>query len=164
MVSRQFSRHLSLTPAVFKEIRHTETDKKIVVEGVMPRTEANTAVKCCGGGQHECHPFCKSPIVDKVKHTDVLILDQFLDSKGEMYSKEDLKICNRQWSRLHKLAQMSQRAGLMPGKEFYCSEYRNTKWGSQNCYWDENTIDVQWNWNKNKSKYKEFKTGRFRHH
>ncbi len=94
MVSRQFSRHLSLTPAVFKEIRHTETDKKIVVEGVMPRTEANTAVKCCGGGQHECHPFCKSPIVDKVKHTDVLILDQFLDSKGEMYSKEDLKICN----------------------------------------------------------------------
>ena len=94
MVSRQSSRHLSLTPAVFKEIRHTETDKKIVVEGVMPRTEANTAVKCCGGGQHECHPFCKSPIVDKVKHTDVLILDQFLDSKGEMYSKEDLKICN----------------------------------------------------------------------
>ena len=94
MVSRQSSRHLSLTPAVFKEIRHTETDKKIVVEGVMPRTEANSAVKCCGGGQHECHPFCKSPIVDKVKHTDVLILDQFLDSKGEMYSKEDLKICN----------------------------------------------------------------------
>ena len=94
MVSRQSSRHFSLTPAVSKEIRHTETDKKIVVEGVMPRNEANTAVKCCGGGQHECHPFCKSPIVDKVKHTDVLSLDQFLDSKGEMYSKEDLKICN----------------------------------------------------------------------
>ena len=94
MVSRQSSRHFSLTPAVSKEIRHTETDKKIVVEGVMPRNEDNAAVKCCDGGQHECHPFCKSPIVDKVKHTDVLILDQFLDSKGEMYSKEDLKICN----------------------------------------------------------------------
>ena len=43
---------------------------------------------------------------------------------------------------------MCQRAGLMPGKEFYCEEYRQTKWGSQNCYWDEQTIDVQWNNNK----------------
>ena len=94
LVSRQSLRHFSLTPAVFKEIRHTETDKKIVVEGVVPRTEVNSSVKCCSGGQHECHPFCKSPIVGKVKHTDVLILDQFVDSKGEMYSKEDLKICN----------------------------------------------------------------------
>ena len=94
LVSRQPIRHFCLTPAVFKEIKHTETDKKIVVEGVMPRKEVDTSVKCCSGGQHECHPFCKSPIVSKVKHTDVLILDQFVDSKGEMYSKEDLKICN----------------------------------------------------------------------
>ena len=92
MVSRQSSRHLCLTPVIFKEVRHTETDKKIVVEGVMPRTEVKTSG--CSGGQFECHPFCKSPIVSKVKHTDVLILDQFVDSKGEMYSKEDLKICN----------------------------------------------------------------------
>ena len=92
MVSRQSSRHLCLTPVIFKEVRHTETDKKIVVEGVMPRTEVKTSG--CSGGQIECHPFCKSSIVGKVKHTDVLILDQFVDSKGEMYSKEDLKICN----------------------------------------------------------------------
>ena len=52
----------------------------------------------------------------------------------------------------------------MPGKEFYCSDYRKTKWGAQNCYWDENTIDVQWNWNKNKMKYREFKTGNFKHY
>lgn len=62
------------------------------------------------------------------------------------------------------MVQMCQRAGLMPGKEFYCSDYRKTKWGSQNCYWDENTIDVQWNWTKNKNKYKEFKTGKFKHY
>ena len=29
----------------------------------------------------------------EVKHTDVLILNQFVDSKGEMYSQEDLGIC-----------------------------------------------------------------------
>ena len=68
----------------------------------------------------------------------------------------------RQWTRLFKLVQMCQRSGLMPGKEFYCSEYRQTKWGSQNCYWDENTIDVQWEVNKLKRKRKEFYTGQFK--
>jgi len=57
---------------------------------------------------------------------------------------------------------MSQRAGLMPGKEFYCKDYRNTKYGSQNCYWDEKTIDVQWNTVKQKRKTGEFKTGMFK--
>ena len=52
----------------------------------------------------------------------------------------------------------------MPGKDFYCSDYRKTKWGSQNCYWDEKTIDVQWNENKRKSKIREFKTGFFKNY
>ena len=50
----------------------------------------------------------------------------------------------------------------MPGKEFYCEEYRQTKWGSQNCYWDEQTIDVQWNVNKLKKKRSEFYSGNFK--
>jgi len=50
----------------------------------------------------------------------------------------------------------------MPGKEFYCKDYRNTKYGSQNCYWDEKTIDVQWNTVKQKRKTGEFKTGMFK--
>lgn len=68
----------------------------------------------------------------------------------------------RQWSRLFKLIQMSQRAGLMPGKEFYCQDYRKTKWGRHNCYWDEKTIDIQWNWNSTGRKIKEYKSGMFR--
>ena len=50
-----------------------------------------------------------------MKHTDVLVIDQFLTSTGEIYSQEDLGICKRQWVRLRKLAEMAQRAGLMPG-------------------------------------------------
>ena len=50
-----------------------------------------------------------------MKHTDVLVIDQFLTSSGEIYSQEDLGICKRQWVRLRKLAEMAQRAGLMPG-------------------------------------------------
>lgn len=167
-VARQVSsRSLYMSASCHKQIKHTETEQRIVVEGVMPAPAAPApadSVSACGGGKHQCHPFCKSPIVNKVKHTDVLILDQFVDSKGEMYSMHDLKICTRQWSRLHKLVQMCQRAGLMPGKEFYCSDYRQTKWGSQNCYWDEKTIDIQWNRNQLGKKIREFKTGRFRNY
>ena len=65
---------------------------------------------------------------------------------------------------MFKLVQMCQRAGLMPGKEFYCSDYRKTKWGSQNCYWDEKTIDIQWDENKLRQKKEEFLTGNFRHY
>ena len=50
----------------------------------------------------------------------------------------------------------------MPGKEFYCGEYRQTKWGSQNCYWDEATIDVQWDNNKLRQKRREFTSGNFK--
>ena len=46
----------------------------------------------------------------QVKHMDVLILDQFV------YSQEELELYLRQWSRVWKLVQMCQRAGLMPGK------------------------------------------------
>ena len=50
----------------------------------------------------------------------------------------------------------------MPGKEFYCQDYRKTKWGRHNCYWDEKTIDIQWNWNSTGRKIKEYKSGMFR--
>ena len=96
-VARQVSsRSLYMSASCHKQIKHTETEQRIVVEGVMPAPAAPApadSVSACGGGKHQCHPFCKSPIVNKVKHTDVLILDQFVDSKGEMYSMHDLKIC-----------------------------------------------------------------------
>jgi hypothetical protein len=45
------------------------------------------------------------------------------------------------------------------GKEFYCQEIRETKWGSQNCYWDEKTIDIQWKKNQDKIKRSYYTTG-----
>ena len=81
--------------------------------------------------------------------------------------------------RLRKLAEMAQRAGLMPGmldlipeilfviiqisgKEFYAADVRKTPWGSQNCYWDEKSIDVQWDKNQARAKQIEYRTGKFR--
>ena len=94
---RQVVRSLNTSVTAFKQIKHTETDNRIVVEGVMDTHKATDqktgSAPKCAGGSHQCHPFCKSPIVKEVRHTDVLILNQFVDSKGEMYSKEDLGIC-----------------------------------------------------------------------
>ena len=75
-----------------KRIVESESGDRIVVEG---RQEAEQLGRpCCGGGpQSGCHPFCQSPLVNQVKHTDVLILDQFVDSKGEMYARDQLRIC-----------------------------------------------------------------------
>jgi len=161
----QINRGFAVSSALlYKDIHHKEEGKKIVVEGVKvasPNT-ANLVTEGCREGRQHCHPFCRSPIVGQVKHTDVLVIDQFLTSTGEIYSQEDLGICKRQWIRLRKLAEMAQRAGLMPGKEFYAADVRKTPWGSQNCYWDEKSIDVQWNKNQAKSKQMEFKTGMFR--
>ena len=48
------------------------------------------------------------------------------------------------------------------GKEFYAAEVRKTPWGSQNCYWDEKSIDVQWDKNQARAKQIEYRTGKFR--
>ena len=97
VLPRQILRNFNTSLVAFKQIRHTETDNKILVEGILDKPQANTAEQNsgakCGVGSHSCHPFCKSPIVNQVKHTDVLILNQFVDSRGEMYSQEDLGIC-----------------------------------------------------------------------
>eukprot|EP00088_Acartia_fossae_P060937 TRINITY_DN73075_c0_g1_i1.p1 TRINITY_DN73075_c0_g1~~TRINITY_DN73075_c0_g1_i1.p1 ORF type:complete len:185 (-),score=6.84 TRINITY_DN73075_c0_g1_i1:124-678(-) len=155
---RQFS---SCAVMQHKEIVMKEENNKIIVEGKhveSPRTKYLVACEQ-SGGQSQCHPFCKSSIASQVKHTDVLILDQFVDPKGELYTREDMGICERQWVRLRKLVEMAQRSGLMPGKEFYCKDYRQTKWGSQNCYWDEKTIDIQWNRNKQLKKIQYYTKG-----
>ena len=99
VLPRQIVRNFNTSLVTFKQIKHTETDHKILVEGIIDKPQAQAVVTekksgpNCGVGSHSCHPFCKSPIVKEVKHTDVLILNQFVDSKGEMYSQEDLGIC-----------------------------------------------------------------------
>ena len=50
----------------------------------------------------------------------------------------------------------------LTGKDFYAADVRRTPWGIQNCYWDEKTIDIQWNRNQSKSKKVEYRTGKFR--
>ena len=80
-----------------------------LIQGIKVESPRKDKVVKCREGKSHCHPFCRSPIVGlvgslkldwlecsllfQVKHTDVLILDQFVDSKGEMYRQDELGIC-----------------------------------------------------------------------
>jgi hypothetical protein len=40
---------------------------------------------------------------------------------------------------------MAQKAGLMPNKDKFAEEKKTDPTKRLNCYWDEKSIDVQWN-------------------
>merc|ERR1712107_386067 len=92
----QMKRGFSASSVLFyKDVQHKEEGKKIVVQGVTVASpnKSNVVTEGCREGRQHCHPFCRSPVVGQVKHTDVLLIDQFLTSTGEMYSQDELGIC-----------------------------------------------------------------------
>ena len=64
-----------------------------------------------------CHPLCKFDKIHEIKHTDVLILEQFVDGEGEIIDKNVTGLCERQHYRMDKLIGMAQKAGLMGPKD-----------------------------------------------
>ena len=67
----------------------------------------------------KCHPLCQFDKIHEIKHTDLLILEQFVDSEGELMPRKLTKLCERQHYRLNKLVGMAQKAGLMGSKDKY---------------------------------------------
>jgi hypothetical protein len=47
---------------------------------------------------------------------------------------------------------MAQKAGLMPTKDKFSEEKQKDPTKKLNCYWDEKTIDIQWNERQKRSK------------
>ena len=111
--SRVSSRGLSSSAVIFKQIKHTETDQKITVEGVMDQSsQVNTHIwldetdeywsliggylqqqkkigsweYCGGAGQNQCHPFCKSPIVNQVNTTDLWLVHTIISHLWLVYT------------------------------------------------------------------------------
>ncbi|KYN32769.1 28S ribosomal protein S18a, mitochondrial [Trachymyrmex septentrionalis] len=74
-----------------------------------------------------------------VKHTDVLILNQFLRKNGTVLPRRITGLCKIQQNKVTTLVTMAKRAGLLPDrlpKEVMATE----KWRKYNTYFDENTI------------------------
>ncbi|XP_072742944.1 large ribosomal subunit protein mL66 [Anoplolepis gracilipes] len=78
-----------------------------------------------------------------VKHTDVLILSQFVRSDGCMLPRRITGLCNVQQKRMSVLVTMAQKAGLMPNlapKWSRMDPKRRRDWKKFNTYFDEETI------------------------
>ena len=104
-----------------------EEGKTITIEGEKepsPRTKNLVDPKLFSASSscdayEKCHPLCKFDKVHEIKHTDVLILEQFVDTEGQLMPRDLTNLCERQHFRLNKLVGMAQKAGLMGSKDKY---------------------------------------------
>lgn len=89
-------------------------------------------------------PVCSTGL--ELKHTDVLILSQFLRSDGCILPKRITGLCKRQQRRVATLVAMAQKAGLMPNITPANSKKDPKKrngWKKFNKYFDETTIKIR---------------------
>lgn len=128
-----------------KQVTQSETaDGTLVIAGIyVPSDRASNLVTVKLDHEGPCSACYMCKLNLDVKHTDVLILSQFLRTDGCMLPRRITGLCKRQQKRIGTMVTMAQKAGLMsninpswshkdPRKRF-----RYKKWNS---YWDETTI------------------------
>lgn len=96
--------------------------------------------ECRENGTQFC-PKCTLGL--DVKHTDVLILSQYVRSDGCMLPRRITGLCRKQQNRMSILVSMAQKSGLMPNLNPEKSKKDPTKrfgYRKFNKYFDENTI------------------------
>jgi len=126
-----------------KQIVKTEEEGgNVVIEGVFQSSARLSQLVKVDATDHpkSCY-MCKLNL--DLKHTDVLILNQFLRSDGCMLPQRITGLCKRQQKRVSTLVTMAQKAGLMssinpPGSKK--NPRLRYKWKQWNSYWDETTI------------------------
>lgn len=158
----QFSTSLGLKVREIK-VNEQEPDKKtgkrnICVEGEVFDLPNNKFVvptysnaNGCQNASEACHPLCRFDFVHEIKHTDVLILRQFMDNKGNPINRQITGLCKRQHTRVSKLIKMAAKAGLFPENLDMFNWEKKPRKGERefapalklNAYWDESTIDIQ---------------------
>ena len=125
---RIISRSLSVsTHRSYREVTIKEDGNKITIEGipkesdrkdriVEPEFLRSTSSDSCDAKEN-CHPLCRFSQVHEIKHTDVLILEQFVESNGKIIPRNVTGLCERQHYRMNKLIGMAQKAGIMGSKD-----------------------------------------------
>ncbi|PBC28768.1 28S ribosomal protein S18a [Apis cerana cerana] len=90
-------------------------------------------------------PICSSGL--NIKHTDVLILNQFVTSDGCILPRRITGLCEVQQKRISSLIQMAQYAGLMQRRApngGLLHPLQRRKWKKFNSYYDEKTIKARY--------------------
>ncbi|ENN70789.1 hypothetical protein D910_03651 [Dendroctonus ponderosae] len=101
-------RNIALSSVLgIKEIKQVQNDKELVIYGeIQPSPREPYLLK----NEDHCCPICASGL--DVKHTDVLILSQFVRSDGCMLPKRITGLCKSQQKRMGSLVTMAQKAGM----------------------------------------------------
>ncbi|KAK2579047.1 hypothetical protein KPH14_002840 [Odynerus spinipes] len=135
----EYNRAISLSATTrLKEIIEKKEGNDLIIEGVIfPDKDDHLLLKTKNGA---C-PICSAGV--DVKHTDVLILKQFVRSDGCMLPRRVTGLCKVQQKRISIMVSMAQKAGLMPNLAPPNSRKdpsRRLHWRKYNTYYDETTI------------------------
>ncbi|KAI8437059.1 hypothetical protein MSG28_010428 [Choristoneura fumiferana] len=145
-------RCLSTTkPLRLKEIKEQREGTTLVVEAVTaasPRSELLVRAEKIKDlvpivTEASAKPCYMCALGLDVKHTDVLILSQFVRTDGCMLPRRITGLCRRQQKKIGKMVSMAQKAGLMINlTPAACKKdpTRRREHKKFNTYFDENTI------------------------
>ncbi|XP_053681288.1 30S ribosomal protein S18 [Anopheles nili] len=128
-----------------KEIKEATTNGSLVIKAeYIPSPRQDTVVAQLTEAKQKGERFCPQCTLGlDVKHTDVLILSQYLRSDGCMLPRRITGLCKRQQRRMGALVTMAQKAGLMSNLNPANSKKdpkRRYQWKKYNKYFDEETI------------------------
>ncbi|EDW34507.1 GL21542 [Drosophila persimilis] len=99
------------TPQLIKEIQEKQENNVRTYEGVNIESERSEKLLKSACQTTFC-PECTLGL--DIKHTDVLILSQYVRSDGCMLPRRITGLCYRQQKKMGTLVTMAQKAGLMP--------------------------------------------------
>ncbi|XP_055849490.1 28S ribosomal protein S18a, mitochondrial [Episyrphus balteatus] len=125
---------------LLKEIQSKQENDILVLQGVdvpSPRADKMLNAAC----QAKFCPECTLGL--DIKHTDVLILSQYVRSDGCMLPRRITGLCRRQQKKMGTLVTMAQKAGLMSNLTPAWSAKdpkRRAGWKKFNKYFFESTI------------------------
>ncbi|XP_078035700.1 mitochondrial ribosomal protein S18A [Augochlora pura] len=137
------NRNISLSATTYlKEIIEIKDGNNLIIEAAIKPDERDKLFLKPKDGA--C-PICSAGL--NVKHTDVLILSQFLRSDGCILPRRITGLCKVQQKRISKMVLMAQSAGLMPNRctrGKYYDPLNKGKWRKFNTYYDERTIRTRY--------------------
>uniref|UniRef100_A0A182VX72 Large ribosomal subunit protein mL66 n=1 Tax=Anopheles minimus TaxID=112268 RepID=A0A182VX72_9DIPT len=145
-ISTNIVRRFSLSSVNrLKEIKEVKTNDTLVIKGeYIPSPRQGTLIPQLLEARQKGERFCPQCTLGlDIKHTDVLILSQYVRSDGCMLPRRVTGLCKRQQRRMGALVTMAQKAGLMPNLNPATSKRdpkQRYQWKKYNKYFDEETI------------------------
>ncbi|KAK3909588.1 28S ribosomal protein S18a, mitochondrial [Frankliniella fusca] len=120
-----------------KEIRERQEGDTLIFEGVEVKSPRERLLVKSENNHGAC-PLCALGL--DVKHTDILIIKQFIDHDAKLFPRRITGLCRWQQRKMQYLVEMAKRAGLInPLVREPIPAYQKG-WRGYNTYFDENEI------------------------